>query len=46
MIFLLDTNAVSDLMPKETKFRERIDALPAGDDVVTSVIVPSARMMA
>jgi len=39
MIFLLDTNAVSDLMRKDTKFRERVDALPAGDDVVTSVIV-------
>ena len=39
MIYLLDTNALSDLMRRDPRLEARLDALAAGDDVVICSIV-------
>ena len=39
MLFLLDTNAFSDLMRQQIAITSRMNALPAGDVVVTCSIV-------
>ena len=39
MRFLLDTNALSDLGKVPSRVQARIDSLPPGDEVITSVAV-------
>src|SRR4051812_46527065 len=39
MLFLLDTNAFSDLMRQHAGVSAKLDALPPGNDVITCAIV-------